>query len=189
MGYGEYKDITISDVTLYQTYSKANSFVAVVGLRDDDYSVNLHIFKTPTSIKELTGINSLVCGERYKESVIIENCCYTMAGDTIFVANDYFYYNNPGELYLITPVSYREDIYTHKDTNGFCIAKRNHELGEDMWSVEIKELSNEPSNAKMEVSIIDNSTNVWEYKVNVTHYDGTKKEHTFKINIDNGKVI
>lgn len=36
---------------------------------------------------------------------------------------------------------------------------------------------------------LNNSSNVWQYKCEVTSYDGSKNEFTFKIDIDNGKII
>lgn len=61
MGYGEYKDVTISGIALYQTYSKANSFIAVVQtFGDSNFREMLHIFKTPTKTRELKGLNSPV---------------------------------------------------------------------------------------------------------------------------------
>lgn len=186
LGYGEYKDVTISGIALCQTYSKANSFVALVQLYGDDYRENLHIFKTPTSVKELKGLNDYIYGW-YKESIAIGKCCYTMAGDTIFVAKKGFSYNEG--LYLANQISYREDICAYKDIKAFYIAKRNHELGENTWRVEVIELSNEPANAKVTVSIIDNSTKIWKYKADIIHYDGTKKNYTFAINIETGVLI
>lgn len=188
MGYGEYKDVTISRIALHQTYFKANSFVAFVqSFGDSNFSEMLHIFKTPKSIKELKGLDSNIF-EGFNESVIIGSCCYTMAGDTIYVAKKGFSFHNIGDLFSTTLISYKEAIYVHRDSK-FYISKMNWEAGEDEWHIEIPELSNEPQNAKLKVTILDNSTKIWKYKVDATHYDGTKKDFTFSINIETGTII
>lgn len=45
-----------------------------------------------------------------------------------------------------------------------------------------------PSNAKRTYILTGNATNVWEYRCEVLFFDGTKRDFTFKINIDNGKI-
>lgn len=45
------------------------------------------------------------------------------------------------------------------------------------------------SDAKRVLTLTGNTTNIWNYKCEVTFYDGTKKDFTFKINIDNGKIV
>lgn len=45
------------------------------------------------------------------------------------------------------------------------------------------------SDAKRVLALTGNTTNIWNYKCEVTFYDGTKKDFTFKINIDNGKIV
>lgn len=48
--------------------------------------------------------------------------------------------------------------------------------------------NDEPADAKIEVSVEDNSKRVWKYNVNIIHYDGTKKNVTFEVDIDNGTI-
>lgn len=195
MGYGEFKDITISSIMLCQTYSQSNSFVAVLRLSDTNYNENLHIFKTSTSTKELTGLNDYVY-EMYKESVRIGNCCFTLTGDTIYVAKKGFilFSNNVEDIYTKTQISYRETIYSYKESINtelfkFNIVKANWELGMNEWCIEVPKISKEPKDAKISVSILDNTTNIWKYKADITHYDGTKKDYTFEINIKTGVLI
>lgn len=45
------------------------------------------------------------------------------------------------------------------------------------------------SDAKRVLTLTGNTTNIWNYKCEVTFYDGTKRNFTFKINIDNGKIV
>ncbi|WP_455593119.1 hypothetical protein [Bacteroides sp.] len=188
IGYGEYKDVTISGIALRQIYSKANSFVAFVQLQGSNYGENLYIFKTPTSIKELKGIDYCSIQEWYKESILIGNCCYTLGGDTIAVFKEGFSGGSPLTSKLI---SYTEDIIAYRAnySDAIYLTKYNYGSGEKEWNTEISELSKEPKDAKITISILDSSTNIWKYKADIVHYDGTKKDYTFSINIETGTII
>ena len=61
-------------------------------------------------------------------------------------------------------------------------------MGEDLWHIQVPQLNDEPADAKIEVSVEDNSKRVWKYNVNIIHYDGTKKNVTFEVDIDNGTI-
>lgn len=188
MGYGEYKDVTISGIALRQTYSKANSFIAIVqSSGDSNFSEMIHIFKTPTKTRELKGLNSPV-QEWYKESVLIGNCCYTLGGDTIAVFKEGFSGGSPLTSKLI---SYTEVIIAYRAnySDAIYLTKHNNALGEKEWNTEISELSKEPKDAKITISILDSSTNIWKYKADIIHYDGTKKDYTFSINIETGALL
>lgn len=188
MGYGEYKDVTISGIALRQTYSKANSFIAVVlSSGDSNFSEMIHVFKTPTKTRELKGLNSPV-QEWYKESVFINKCCYTLSGDTIAVLTPV---SSTGTTLSSNLISYTEAIIVHKTDypNSIYITKHDYEYGKKTWNVELTELSKEPKDAKITISILDSSTNIWKYKADIIHYDGTKKDYTFSINIETGTII
>ena len=58
-----------------------------------------------------------------------------------------------------------------------------------MWGTNIVAPFDVPSDAKKSYTFLGSTTNIWEYKCEVTFYDGTKKDFTFKINIDSGKII
>ena len=47
---------------------------------------------------------------------------------------------------------------------------------------------NEPSNSKYTSTLLDKSTNIWKYKVDIVYYDGTKKDFMFTVNVNDGKV-
>ena len=189
MGYGEYKDVTISGIALRQIYSKANSFVALVQLQGSNYGENLYIFKTPTSVKELKGIDYYSIQEWYKESILIGNCCYTLGGDTIAVLTPQS--SSSGTILSSNLSSFTESIMIYKDdfSNSIYLTKHNYEYDKKIWNVELTELSNDPKDARFEVNLLESSTNIWKYKVDITHYDGTKKDFTFSVNIETGTII
>ena len=61
-------------------------------------------------------------------------------------------------------------------------------MEEDLWHIQVPQLNDEPTDAKIEVSVEDKSKQVWKYNVNIIHYDGTKKNVTFEVDIDNGTI-
>lgn len=178
VGYGEYKDVTISDITTYGTYYKNNSLVATLSFSFEEYGEDRILFKSSNGIKEIPvqSLNRRPVIDWYKESVVVGNCCYNNLGDTIFVAPI-----NIGGI----PVSYEEGINTQ---SGLTFQKQNYKTGEFIWGVTVKAPFEISSDAKTSYTLLDKSTNMWKYKFDIIYYDGTKKDFTFIINIDNGQI-
>ncbi len=66
----------------------------------------------------------------YENSIINNRCCYSLFGDTIYVAEKGFgFSNNVGTLYTSELLSYEEAIYSHRDNKGFFVGKRSFKLG------------------------------------------------------------
>lgn len=184
MGYGEYKEFKIDEIHLIETFCKNDSSVSSVFFQGKDYSESLSIFKTPCSIKKLSvGPFPFTIVKWYNQSVFIGRCCYTMAGDTIYVAKESMIL--PHESDLATTVSYKETISTYRNSfdQKFYVIKKNWETCLNEYIVEVPELSKEPKDAKIAVSIVDNSTYIWKYKADITRYDGSKKTLFFSVNI------
>lgn len=190
-GYGEYEDVTIQQITLLQTiYFNPSEFVASLSYYfDKDYGYPALIFRHDTQTKEVQVKRSeIFAGFQY--SIINNDCCYSLFGDTLYIAEKGFEYSNVGTLYTSEFISHEEAIYTHRDRDnkGFFVGRRNFKLGEDLWHIQVPQLNDEPADAKIEVSVEDKSTPVWKFNVNITHYDGTKKNVTFEVDIDNGTI-
>ena len=177
-GYGEYEDVTIQQITLLQTiYFNPSEFVASLSYYfDKDYGYPALIFKR----------SEIFAGFQY--SIINNDCCYSLFGDTLYIAEKGFGYSNIGTLYTSELISHEEAIYSHRDNKGFFVGKRSFKLGEDLWHIQVPQLNDEPADAKIEVSVEDKSTPVWKFNVNITHYDGTKKNVTFEVDTDNGTI-
>ena len=184
MGYGEYKEFKIDEIHLFQTFCKNDSSVSSVILQGRDYTEGVYIFKTPKCVKKLN-VGPYPCSivKWYNQSVFIGRCCYNMAGDTIYVAKESMIL--PHESDLATTVSYKETIFTDRNSfdQKFYVVKKNWETCLIEWSIEVPELSKEPKDAKIAVSIVDNSTYIWKYKADITRYDGSKKTLFFSVNI------
>ena len=121
----------------------------------------------------------------YKESVFVADCCYSHEGDTIYTAKSKPSFDENGNPVDISLISYEEGI---KLSDNF-ISKYNFKEGKSMWGTNIVAPFDVPSDAKKSYTLLDSTTNIWEYKCEVTFYDGTKRDFTFKINIENGTLI
>lgn len=187
-GYGEYEDVTIQQITLLQTIPFNQNFVASLSYSfGKDYHYNALLFKQSSQTKEVQVKRSeIFAGFQY--SIINDDCCYSLFGDTLYIAEKGFGYSNVGTLYTSELISHEEAIYTHRDNKGFFVGKRSFKLGEDLWHIQVPQLNDEPADAKIEVSVEDKSTPIWKFNVNIIHYDGTKKNVTFEIDTDNGTI-
>lgn len=189
-GYGEYEDVTIQQITLLQAMPFNQDFVTSLNYSfGKDYSYHALLFKQSSQTKEIQLKDSgFGIGAWYENSIINGKCCYSLSGDTIYVAEKGFGYQNVGTVYSSDLISHQEAIFTCRDEEDFFVGRRSFKLGQNFWKVKVPELSNEPANAKIEVSVEDKSKQVWKYNVNIIHYDGTKKNVTFEVDIDNGTI-
>lgn len=187
-GYGEYEDVTIQQIALLQTIPFNQNFVASLSYSfGKDYHYNALLFKQSSQTKEVQVKRSeIFAGFQY--SIINNDCCYSLFGDTLYIAEKGFGYSNVGTLYTSELISHEEAIYSHRDNKGFFVGKRSFKLGEDLWHIQVPQLNDEPADAKIEVNVEDYSTPVWKFNVNIIHYDGTKKNVTFEVDIDNGTI-
>lgn len=182
LGYGEYENVTLSYIIpIY--YTSNNNFVVILDYRfgnsgnNDALREHYAIFKYNSSTKKINLGKYNNSNKGYKDSFFIGNCCYTQTGDTIYVAPKFY---NVTRLM----VSYEEGI----EESTASITRYNYKEGEIIWNTSIKPPFEVPSDARSTITLLDNSTNIWKYRVDYTFYDGTKKEHTFSINIDNGEI-
>ncbi|WP_373259191.1 hypothetical protein [Bacteroides thetaiotaomicron] len=173
LGYGEYEDRHITWINVPQTYSYENSFVAEVCMSGKG---TIYILKTPTITKEIIPKTSLgILKGWHKDSFFIDDACYSFDGNIRYTTSIY-----PTGV----PVSYEEGIIA----SAFSITRYNYKEGKVMWDTYITPPFDIPSDARNTITLLDNSTNIWKYRVDYTFYDGTKKAHTFSINIDNGEI-
>lgn len=189
VGYGEYKDIEISRITTYGACAKNNIFVASVGYSGESYGEYNILFKTATgNLKEIRNEYPAYITDWYNESVFVGNCCYNDMGDTLYVSQ----VANGGIGGI--PISYEESVNVSVDfsVNDFptqIIASRiNCKTYKDVWNTKHKLPFEILSDTKRECTLLDNSTNIWKYKLNLLYYDGTKKDYTFYLNIENGII-
>ena len=147
------------------------------------------------------------------EYSFIHDCCYTLSGDTAYtIKYEESDWNDIGRYadrianrvvqfissfkYDFKQISQEEsigegvNIDTHNNSYEFRIVRINYKTDQNVWMGQkyIKLPFDYEANAKLSYSIIDDSSDIWKYKVNITYYDGTKKEVTLNVNIENGAI-
>lgn len=192
-GYGKYTDVRIERIlpTYYKKTSSGYILLFRFRYNDDDISssnvkinqIELHrvVFVSNNSSKSVSltweQSNNLVIKDWYKESIALLKSCYSHKGDLIYTTT---IENGIAGI----PISYEEGIYV---SNSY-IERCNYKEGQIMWHTYVTPPFEVPSDARSAIALLDNSTNIWKYRVDYTFYDGTKKEYTFSINIDNGEI-
>ena len=184
-GYGEYETIKLN--TIFPLFHKKTTVGNIVTLRLSGYNQTIFTFNGKTKRNQLQSDHSKnkTAYSWFQESVFIGNCCYSNEGDTIYVANQPPQFDSHGMPVDTELISYEEGI---KLSDSF-ISKYNFKEGKSMWGTHIAAPFDVPSDAKKSYTFIGSTANIWEYKCEVTFYDGAKKDFTFKINIDNGKIV
>ena len=184
-GYGEYETIKLN--TIFPLFHKKTTVGNIVTLRLSGYNQTIFTFNGKTKRNQLQSDHSKdkTAYSWFQESVFIGNCCYSNEGDTIYVANQPPQFDSHGMPVDTELISYEEGI---KLSDSF-ISKYNFKEGKSMWGTHIAAPFDVPSAAKKSYTFIGSTANIWEYKCEVTFYDGAKKDFTFKINIDNGKIV
>ena len=183
VGYGEYKNIEISSITTYGACAKNNIFIASVGYSGESYGEYNILFKTATgNLKEIRNEYPAYITDWYKESVFVGNCCYNDLGDTIYVSQV-----NNGAV-SGTPISYEETIIVSDYQQQLTASRINYKTYKSVWNTEYRLPFEIFPDTKKEYVLLDNSTNIWKYKLDLLYYDGTKKDYTFYLNIENGTI-
>ena len=118
---------------------------------------------------------------------MIENCTYSIIlspdGKKIaewkgnFVNGDF----NP------VPISYTEEIFIDRESDYFII-RYNYQTGKDVWKTSIPSLKGVEENARINSIILEQSNSIWKYQIDITNYDGSKKQVIFTVDVETGKV-
>lgn len=183
IGYGEYKDIEISSITTYEACAKNNIFIASVEYSGESYGEYNILFKTAMgNLKEIRNEYPAYITDWYKESVFVGNCCYNDMGDTLYVSKV-----DNGAV-RGTPVSYEETIMVGDYQQQLTASRINYKTYKSVWNTKHKLPFEILSDTKREYTLLDNSTNIWKYKLDLLYYDGTKIDYTFYLNIENGEI-
>lgn len=184
-GYGEYETLHVKYVTplVYKKTSTGNIVTFDIGGRFQTIFTSNH--KSKRTQLQYDWAKNGVARSWYEESVFIVDCCYSHEGDTIYIAKSRPSFNESGNLAGVTLISYEEGI----ELGNSFISRFSFKEGKPAWSTYIAPPFDIPSDAKRNYTLLDTTTSIWEYKCEVTFYDGTKKDFTFKINIENGTII
>ncbi len=183
-GYGEYETVKLNYFfpEFYKKTSVGN--IVTVGL-NGYYSQTIFTFNSQSKRTELQSDyqKNVRAYDWYAESVFIGKCCYSNEGEIIYEAKETPRFEN-GEIDALL-ISYEEGIEC-KDRH---ISKYSYKDSKTVWSTYIEPPFEIASDAKISYTLLDNNTNVWQYKCEVMFYDGSRNEFTFKIDIDSGTII
>lgn len=96
------------------------------------------------------------------------------------------------------PVSYTEGIFLERESdyniedntysNYYSIIRHNYQMGKDVWKTSIPSLKDVEMNARINTTILEQSNSIWKYQIDITNYDGSKKQVIFTVDVETGKV-
>ncbi|WP_294477697.1 hypothetical protein [uncultured Bacteroides sp.] len=214
-GYGEYEEITVKSIGLSRdkSYMKSNKdFITLVDFYGGTSPFTRILFVNDGKSKmsnimpvDSWSIRTFIPNWYNNEYSFIHDCCYTLTGDTVYTIkydrNDFYDIKDYEDRivlhgsyhYKITRISNEEGIGTNianfSKIYQFNSCKINYKDYKKVWECNITLPFDYEANAKLSYSIVDDSSDIWEYKANITYYDGTKNEVTFNININEGTII
>ena len=212
-GYGEYEEVRIrsiepSFIKFHTEYGK--DFIAMLHLNGSQplrrvLFVNGGQSHMTDVIPE--GVATFIPNPYNNQHCFIHDCCYTLAGDTVYTIkygeNDMNNINNyadriaTGGYHFLEyqRISPEEAIGAGIDTgydNRYRIemVRINYKTAQNVWGEQryIALPFDYEAKAKLAYSVTDKSSNIWTYKVSITYYDGTKSEVTLKVDIESGTV-
>jgi len=176
-GYGEYETGYVYQV-IPSYYKKTNDgdIVAFYLASSGVSPQTVAIFTSNNKSKRVSGVYGEI-EDWYDKYIFIEKCCYSYEGDTIYIAK---HWRPSGEA-----VSCEEGIIFAANS----IERHNYKTDNATWTKICEAPFDIPvgANPRYTYTLLDKSTDVWKYKVNMVYYDGTKKEFTFTININTGE--
>lgn len=215
-GYGEYEEVTVKSIGLSHAHGNPHiesnkNFITLLDFFGGESPFTRILFVNGGNSKMSNimpigswSINTFITNWYNNEYSFIHDCCYTLTGDTVYTIKyeNYDFYNiREYEQRIMlcgsydheaTRISGEEGIGTYvANFSGiyqFNSCKINYKDCKQVWERDFTLPFNYEANAKLFYSIVNKSANVWEYKVDVIYYDGTKKDYTFYLNIDNGVI-
>ena len=85
------------------------------------------------------------------------------------------------------PISYTEGIFIARESD-FFIIRHNYQTGKDVWKTSIPSLKGVEDNARINSTILEQSNPIWKYQIDITNYDGSKKQVIFTVDVETGEV-
>ena len=118
---------------------------------------------------------------------MIENCTYSiiLSPDGKKIAEWTGNFAN-GDFNPV-PISYTEGIFIDRESDYFII-RYNYQTGKDVWKTSIPSLKGVEDNARINSTILEQSNPIWKYQIDITNYDGSKKQVIFTVDVETGEV-
>jgi hypothetical protein len=192
LGYGNYATCT-ELLPRYYIKTTNGDIVSFMSNNTGDLQYSTTAF---TSNNKSVDVPGLFISKWYKESIIINRKHISLYTDTLF------FYKEDGNLILkegrfnfgsyqfFMPYSYSQMVIITKIygyESNFSIYSIDFVKGDKRQEILAPFQIPANANPKYTYTLLDNSTNLWKFKVNMIYVDGTKKEFTFTFNIDTGE--
>lgn len=89
------------------------------------------------------------------------------------------------------PISYTDVIeigWGSKSNHSYCVFRKNYATAETLWETPIPSLTNTEGNPRINITILEQSNPIWKYQIDITNYDGSKKQVICTVDVETGKV-
>ena len=196
LGYGESKILSLSKIEIIGLVQTENGSIGQLGLyyiKDNDIETHqITFFRNGNSIKKHVAIindsySYKTVYQWYNDAAIMGNYDgYTMKSNATCC-------NDKGDTLYITKMNIEKSAiaisYEEGINLGLTSQRWNYATGKRVWEIAVEAPIDVPNNARTTVSLLGTSANIWKCKADVLYYDGTKKDFTFEINIEDGTIV
>lgn len=195
IGYGESKELNLVGILSEGIVLTDNGYIGqVIIIYTDGDQISFHeaqmkqitFFSNGRKIEKTISFNSFDIGIEIKKGVkkwhedsaiASDEICFNDKGDTLFMVKSPI-------LETEVPITYTDGINIDLECQ-----RTNHATGEIIWYSKVIPPFEIPSNAKRDIIITEQNGNIWKCEANLIFYNGTKRNFTFEINIDDGTII
>ena len=199
-GYGEYENIYVECFYFGKLLTTNWGYVFVPSLQTSSSIMpDLFICKDGKMKRLDTPSNNIELYNWYEDSFLVYEhtivyTIYSSAGELILQQSKKRDPAHPDPFWSgnIVPISYSSYIWTERwgwgDGSASLRIRRydlNSYLTSPLWQ---QEVANIPSSSKVTWILLDNETEIWTYMIDILHYDGSKQQIKFSININTGDL-
>lgn len=199
-GYGEYENIYVECFYFGKLLTTNWGYVFVPSLQTSSSIMpDLFICKDGKMKRLDTPSNNIELYNWYEDSFLVYEhtivyTIYSSAGELILQESKKRDPAHPDPFWSgnIVPISYSSYIWTERwgwgDGSASLRIRRydlNSYLTSPLWQ---QEVANIPSSSKVTWILLDNETEIWTYMIDILHYDGSKQQIKFSININTGDL-
>lgn len=213
-GYGEYEKVKVNRIDFEHFNVKHNNEIISLLCLNTNTNNNLYRALFVNDKKNtLTGVykNISYNGITYipnwfnNETYFIHDCCYTLAGDTLYTIPETDLEEYRGGLIggslgfndnlIFEQISSELAIGVCSNSYNFCnelkFAKINYKDNSQEWlsTSSVPIAFSVDNQYKEKITLTEKSSNIWTYKIEYLFYDGTIKKYKVKVDINNGQII
>jgi hypothetical protein len=204
IGYGEYSDFNIGRFFIrYPYYNNGQLYFLLWGYNDKTININgriissdLYFIKNNSFIKKRSSFSFPIDDAFYQNIIPWKNSifskyqnkyiCFSTDGDSLYSADKI--------VANYEPISIEECIEFNANNNTsdermYYFRRLNLKTNEAIWKNEDKPLANIPANDRLDSTVIQKNSNIWDYSFFYTRIEGTRYAIQLELNIESGKLI